>query len=388
MSFLKQTLALTASGVRGIPQRRGSSFVTVIGVTTVVGVLTSLLSIRDGATIFTGGDSPKDQAVVLSRGANGAPQSALPREAVSIIESAPGVKHTPDGRPYSVFTTMVPVDAIRRDGKRGNVYLVGFTPGTEIVQTPVKLVAGRMYKPAVHELIVSEPIRKMYKNMEIGSRIVLRGTEWTVVGVFAGSDSLGDSVLRADCETVMSAFGRNTFQQGLVTLESPAAYQAFKDAITSNPAVTMDVKTVEQNMKDNFGQLTALLSFVSYFVGTVMASGAIFGALNSLYASVDARRREIATLRAIGFSSGPIIVSVLIEGMLLALPGAFLGALVAWALFNGNVVDVQGLIFKLTVTPHLLVVSIFWALFIGLIGGSLPALRAARLPVATALRAT
>jgi putative ABC transport system permease protein len=388
MTFLKQTFALTASGLRGITQRRGSSFVTVIGVTTVVGVLTSLLSIRDGATIFTGGNTPKDQAVILSRGANGAPQSALPRDAVSIIESAPGVKHTPDGRPYSVFTTMVPVDAIKKDGKRGNVFLVGFTPGTALVQSPVKLIAGRMYKPAVHELIVSEPIRKMYKNMEIGSHITLRGTEWTVVGVFAGSDSLGDSVLRADCETVMSAFGRNTFQQGNVTLESPAAYQTFKDSLTSNPAITVDVKTLEQNMKDNFGQLTALLSFVSYFVGTVMASGAIFGALNSLYASVDARRREIATLRAIGFNSAPIIFSVLIEGMALALPGAFLGALVAWVLFNGNVVDVQGLIFKLTVTPHLLVVSIFWALFIGLIGASLPALRAARLPVATALRAT
>jgi putative ABC transport system permease protein len=388
MSFLKQTLALTASGLRGIPQRRGSSFVTVIGVTTVVGVLTSLLSIRDGATIFTGGGSPKDQAIVLSRGANGAPQSSLPREAVSVIESAPGVKHTPDGRAYSVFTTMVPVDAIKKDGKRGNVFLVGFTPGTTLVQSPVKLVAGRMYEPAVHEVIVSEPIRKMYKNMDIGSHITLRGTEWTVVGVFAGNDSLGDSVLRADCETVMSAFGRNTFQQANVTLESPADYQKFKDAITSNPAITMDVKTLEQNMKDNFGQLTALLSFVSYFVGTVMASGAIFGALNSLYASVDARRREIATLRAIGFNSGPIVFSVLIEGIVLALPGAFLGALVAWVLFNGNVVDVQGLIFKLTVTPHLLVVSIFWALFIGLIGASLPALRAARLPVATALRAT
>ena len=388
MTFLKQTIALTATGLRGIPQRRGSSFVTVISVTAVVGVLTSLLSIRDGATIFTGGDSPKDQAVVLSRGANGAPQSALPRDAVPIIESAPGVKHAPDGRPYSVFTTMVPVDSLRKDGKRGNVYLVGFTPGTELVQTPVKLIEGRMYAPAVHEVIVSEPIRKMYKNMEVGSRITLRGTEWTVVGVFAGNDSIGDSVLRADAETVMSAFGRNTFQQGLVTLESPSDYQKFKDAMTSNPAVTVDVKTLEQSMKDNFGQLTALLSFVSYFVGTVMASGAIFGALNSLYASVDARRREIATLRAIGFNSGPIILSVLIEGMALALPGAFLGALVALLLFNGNVVDVQGLIFKLTVTPNLLVISIFWALFIGLIGGSLPAFRAARLPVATALRAT
>src|SRR5262245_34945305 len=164
MSFLKQTLALTASGLRGIPQRRGSSLVTVIGVTTVVGVLISLLSIRDGATIFTGGNSPKDQVVVLSRGANGSPQSSLPREAVPIIESAPGVKHTPDGRPYSVFTSMVPVDAIKKDGKRGNVFLVGFTPGTALVQSPVKLVAGRMYKPAVHEVLVSEPIHKMYKN--------------------------------------------------------------------------------------------------------------------------------------------------------------------------------------------------------------------------------
>ena len=152
--------------------------------------------------------------------------------------------------------------------------------------------------------------------------------------------------------------------------------------------MAVEVKTSAQSMQDTFGQLNSLLDFVAYFVGTVMASGAIFGALNSLYASVDARRREIATLRAIGFNSGPIIVSVLLEGLVLSLPGAFLGALVAWVLFNGNVVDVAGLIFKLTVTPRLLTISIFWALAIGLIGGSLPAMRAARLPVATALQAT
>jgi putative ABC transport system permease protein len=186
----------------------------------------------------------------------------------------------------------------------------------------------------------------------------------------------------------MSAFGRNTYQSAQVQLESPASFNTLKDALTSNPAVAVEVRTTAESMKANFGQLNSLLDFVAYFVGTVMASGAIFGALNSLYASVDARRREIATLRAIGFCSGPIIVSVLIEGMVLALPGAFLGALVAWLLFNGNVVDVSGLIFKLTVTPRLLVISILWALAIGLIGGSLPAMRAARLPVATALRAT
>jgi putative ABC transport system permease protein len=224
--------------------------------------------------------------------------------------------------------------------------------------------------------------------MNIGNHLVLLRTEWTIVGVFAGNDSIGDSVLRADADTVMSAFSRGTYQSANVQLESPAALQKFKDALTSNPAIAVDVRTSEQSMKDNFGQLNSLLDFVAYFVGTVMASGAVFGALNSLYASVDARRREIATLRAIGFNSSPIIVSVLLEGIVLALPGAFLGALIAWVVFNGNVVDVAGLIFKLTVTPRLLEISIFWALAIGLIGGSLPALRAARLPVATALRAT
>ena len=388
MTFLKQTAALTATGLRGIAERRGSSLVTVIGVTAVVGVLVSLLAIREGATIFSGNNARPDVVDVISRGATSTAQSVLTRDALAVIERAPGVKHAPDGRPYVTASTLVSVDAMKKDGKRGNVYLVGFTPGSALVQSGVKIIEGRQYRPAVHELTVSDPIRRMYKNMNIGDHLTLLNTEWTIVGVFAGNDSIGDSVLRADADTVMTAFSRNTYQSASVQLDSVGSMQRFKDALTSDPSVTLDVRTSAESMKANFGQLNQLLDFVAYFVGTVMASGAIFGALNSLYASVDARRREIATLRAIGFNSGPIIVSVLLEGMLLALPGAFLGALVAWVLFNGNVVDVAGLIFKLTVTPRLLVISIFWALTIGLIGGSLPALRASRLPVATALRAT
>jgi putative ABC transport system permease protein len=388
MTFLKQTIALTATGLRGISQRRGSSFVTVIGVTTAVGVLVSLLAIREGANIFSGKASPANNVVVISRGATSSAQSVLTRDTLAVINDAPGIKRTPDGKPYVVATTFVSVDAIKKDGKRGNVYLVGFSPGVDIVQSNVKITEGRPYRRGLHEVTVSDPIRKMYRDMQIGNHLVLLGIEWTIVGVFAGNDSIGDSVLRGDADTVMSAFSRNTYQSATVQLESPAAFKTFKDALTGNPAIAVEVKTQEENMKDNFGQLNSLLDFVAYFVGAVMASGAVFGALNSLYASVDARRREIATLRAIGFNGGPIVVSVLLEGMVLALPGAFIGALVAWVLFNGNVVDVAGLIFKLTVTPHLLIISILWALAIGLIGGSLPALRAARLPVATALRAT
>ena len=387
MAFFKQTIALTVAGLSSLGERRGSSFVTVIGVTAAVGVLTSLLAIREGASIFNGGNARTDIVDVISRGATSTPQSVITRNTLSVIESAPGIKRSPDGKPYVTATTFVSVDAVKKNGKTGNVYLVGFSPGVALVQSNVRIIEGRQYRQGLHEVTVSEPIRKMYRNMDIGDHLTLLRTEWTIVGVFAGNDSIGDSVLRADADTVMSAFNRNTYQAAQVQLESPAAFQQFKDSLTSNPAIAVEVRTLAQSMKDNFGQLNSLLDFVAYFVGTVMASGAVFGALNSLYASVDSRRREIATLRAIGFGGTPIVASVLIEGMLLSLPGAFLGALIAWILFNGNVVDVSGLIFKLTVTPHLLQVSIIWALAIGLIGGSLPAIRAARLPVATALRA-
>ena len=388
MTFLKQTFALTSTALRSIGQRRGSSLVTVVGVTTVVAVFASLLAMSEGATIFTGAKSPRDQLIVLSRGAGAAPQSFLSRAAVLAAMDAPGVKHEPDGTPHATATSMVNVDAIKKDGTRSQTFVVGWTPGVKLVQPGVRIVEGRWYEPAVHEVVVSDPIRKMYRGMDIGDRITLRGTEWTVVGIFAGSDSLGDSVLRADAETVMSAFGRTTFQQVIVRLDSLADASVFRQALADNPSLDVEVKTIPETFQASFGQLNLLIDFLTYFVGAIMASGAVFGALNSLYASVDSRRRELATLRAIGFNAMPMVLSVLIEGMALALPGALLGSAIAWVFFNGNTVTPAGLIFKLTVTPHVVWVAVLWSLAIGLIGASLPALRAARVPVATALRAT
>lgn len=388
MNFVKQTLALTATALRSIGERRGSSLVTIVGVTTVVAVLVSLLAMSEGASIFTGAAARPDEVAVLGRGADAAPNSVLPREALNVAGNGPGVKHAPDGRPYTTASTFVNVDVIKKDGTRGQIFLMGWTPGVRLVQPEVKIIEGRWYEPALHEVVVSDPIRKMYRGMDIGDHINLRGTDWTVVGVFAGSDSIGDSVLRSDADTVMSAFGRTTFQQVLVILNSPADIPAFKQAMESNPSVDVNVKTIPETFAAGFGQLNNLIDFLAYFVGVVMASGAVFGALNSLYASVDARRRELATLRAIGFNGGPIMVSVLIEGMALALPGALLGSAIAWAFFNGHVVSPAGLIFKLTVTPHVVWVAVVWSLAIGLIGASLPALHAVRVPVATALRDT
>src|SRR5882724_5492183 len=256
MTFLKQTIALTTTGLRGISQRPGSSLVTVIGVTAVVGVLVSLLAIREGTTIFSGKNARADVVDVISRGATSTAQSVLTRDALAAVERAPGVKHT-DGKPHVAASTFVSVDAIKKDGKRGNVYLVGFTPGTALVQSSVKIIAGRQYLPAVHEVTVSDPIRRMYKNMNVGDHLVLLNTEWTIVGVFAGNDSIGDSVMRADADTVMSAFSRNTYQSANVQLESPATLQKFKDALLGNPSIAVEVRPTSQSMKDNFGQLNS-----------------------------------------------------------------------------------------------------------------------------------
>lgn len=384
-SVLRQTLLLTLSGLRSLGQRRAVALITLVSVAAVVCVLISLLAIREGTSIFR--PSRADEAIVLSRGASNVSQSTLSREAVATIAQAPGIKKSTEGHAYAYASTVISVDALRRDGKRGAVNLAGYTQGWERVDGEVKIVAGRRYRPAVREVMVSEAIRKMYRGFDIGERTKLHGTQWEVVGVFAPSDSRTDGLLLADAETVNSAFGRNAFGQVKVRLESPAAFKLFAASLLGNPVVSVEVKTASADFEQNFGGMRRLLTFVSYFIGAIMAAGAVCGALNSLYVSVDSRRQEIATLRAVGFKNGPVITSILIEGMLLALPGSLLGALIAWLLFNGNFVNSGALLFKLTVTPQLLVSGICWGLVIGLIGGSLPALRAARLSVAAALRA-
>jgi putative ABC transport system permease protein len=190
-----------------------------------------------------------------------------------------------------------------------------------------------------------------------------------------------------DADTVLSAFDRNTFQTIVVRLQSAAAFSRFRDALTSNPQLSVEVKRTKDYAHEQIKQITAILDFVGYFVGVVMAVGAVFGAVNTMYSAVDARTREIATLRAIGFGGTAVVVSVMVEAFLLAIPGALLGVLLAWLVFNGHAITTLGLTFPLAVTPGLLELAIVWALVIGLLGGLAPSIRAAQLPVATALRA-
>jgi len=243
-------------------------------------------------------------------------------------------------------------------------------------------------------LIVGKAAQRLYKGLDVGSHVTLKGTTWTVVGTFESGGNARESELIADAQTLNSAYRRgNGAQSVLVILDSAASFQTFKDSITSNPQLQVDVATEKDFGTQQSDRISKILKIVAYVVGGIMAVGAIFGALNTTYSAVSARSREIATLRAIGFGPTPVVVSIFVEALLLALIGGTIGAVIAWLLFNGHSVDTSGggfsgqLIFDLTVTPALVALGIVWACVIGVIGGLFPAIRAARLPVATALRA-
>ena len=386
MRTLRQTAALTTFGLRSIPARLGASLVTVIGIMTVVAVLLSLLSMGEGAQVWETGQTRPDRAVVLSHGALSAFASRLTRGQIAILAHEPGVKKAANGSPLVTTGWMVGVDVVTKANERGTLYLVGQT--NHHVYPEIHVLAGHWPRPGLHELAVSKVAQRLDQGVEIGDHVSIRGSDWTIVGVFEDAKGVFEQVLFGDGDTVLSAFGQDAYQQMTVMLDSPAAFTRFKQAVLADPSLKADVYTEAANRETTFRGLRGLLDFVSYFIGTLMAMGAVCAALSSLYASVDARGREIATLRALGFGAAPVLLSVLIEGMLLALGAAILGALIAWLLFSGRVINAEGLTFPLVVSAHLVLISILWALAIGLVGGLLPALRAARLPVAFAMRDT
>lgn len=388
MSLISQTVAATAINLKGLPQRIGASLVTVIGVATTVAVMISLLAIGAGLVKTANQNIKPDRVMVLPSGAQSEYAGSLSRETVEIVGRAPGVRRAADGRPIVEPLALVIVEVTRKsDGATTNLPLRGSGPMGGLIHPEIKLTEGRMFRPAVHELIVGKNVADQYRNFGVGDRVMLRGSEWRVVGAFAADGGIAENQIIADADTVLAAFDRNAYQSIEAVLTSPGAFQAFKDALTSNPQVDVEPKRSAVYVRDQLKQVTAVLDFVGYFVGAVMAIGAIISAINTMYSAVDGRAREIATLQAIGFGGFAVILSVMIESLVLAIPGALLGVGAAWLVFNGHVISTVGLTFPLAVTPPLVISGVVFALVIGLIGGFAPALRAANRPVAAALRA-
>jgi putative ABC transport system permease protein len=387
MRTLRQAWLLTVASIRSIPSRLGTSLVTVISIATVMGVLVAMLALSEGLERFVKADIDANTVVVLSRGAQSALDSSLPKTILGSIVNKPGIRRDANGKPEATATVFMFINAVNRQNQRGTVSLFSVTPEWVTINPEVHIVEGRFFRAGLQELIVSDLIRAQFRHFDVGDEVPIRGTPWKIVGAYhSTATALEDSVI-GDADTVLAAFPQATFNVVDVVLESPGAFAAFKSAVVSDPTLTAEVKTEQESSEDIIKSRRKLLDFISFFLGGLMGLGAACGALASLYASVDARKVEIATLRAIGFGGLPVVTSVLAEGLLLAIPAALLGAGIDWYLFNKHIVVAAGITFPMAVTSHLVVIALCWSLSIALLGGILPSIRAARLPVATAMRA-
>jgi putative ABC transport system permease protein len=243
-----------------------------------------------------------------------------------------------------------------------------------------------LFRPAKHELIVGKSAQVQFEGLDQGNQVSLPEGDWTITGTFESNGGINESEMIADSETVLSALRASTFKSMTVLLASPESFGQFKTALTTNPTLAVDVTRETEYLRAQSKQLNDFLTTIAYVVGGIMGLGAVFGALNTVYSAVSARSIEIATLRAIGFCPAAVVTSVLAEALLLALSGATIGTTAAWIAFNGNLHSAGSLVFTLTVTPSLVGLGIAFACVLGLIGGLFPAIRAARLPVAAALR--
>jgi putative ABC transport system permease protein len=386
MSFARQFLALLRMSLSASTQRLGSVLTILIGVTCAVTVLVSMLAMGSGARRQVMAGIHEDRVLVSSQGASGI-ESSIPRDEADTVRDLPGIKKDGDGKPLVQFHSIVPIEARRRaTGVRIFFPLVGVTGSPTESDPELHLTEGRVFRPGLHELIASLPCVRQFTGFALGDHRPIGGVGWTIVGHFEQKDSQ-QCVVLADAEILMSTFNSNTYTEATATLRSPADYPLLQRALESNPTLHLEVRHEREAREEGIKRLNALLNFAAYFVGSIMAAGATLGAVNSLYSLVDARRREIGTLRAIGFRSAAVAASILCESMVLALPGALLGVLLARALFHRMAVSPFGFSFLLDVTPRLALIGVLWALAMGLIGGLLPALRATRVPVTTALRA-
>ncbi|MGA2683653.1 MAG: ABC transporter permease [Verrucomicrobiota bacterium] len=393
LNWFSQIGSITKFGLMSLPQRRGAVAATVIGIAGVVAVLVGVLSIAAGFRQVMKISGSPDGAIVMRSGADSEMVSGLGEDETRIIADALGIARTGRG-PLASAELFVIIDLPKRStGTDANVPLRGVEPAALLVRDNLKIIQGRMFNWGKDEVIVGQGAAQEFAGLDVGSTIKVGRYQWPVVGIFSANGGAAESEIWSDAKILQDAYNRgNSFQSVSVRLNSPAAFQAFKDALTSNPQLNVQVIRQSDYYAQQSQRLTLLITILGYAIAFLMALGAVFGALNTMYSAVAARTREIATLRALGFGSGAVVVSLMLESLLLALVGGVIGGGLAYLAFNNfhtstmNFQSFSQITFAFKVTPQLLVRGIIWSALIGLIGGLFPAIRAARLPIASALR--
>ena len=391
----RQALSVAGVGISTLGQRLGSAAVIVVGIAGVVGVLVALLSMAEGYAQTLRKTGSDDAAIVMRGGSASEVSSGISREEAVLIAQAAGIARNDKGEPIASDELVVAANLPILGGgpdEAGSVQLRGVGELAFTVRPQVKIIAGKRFTPGLRELIVGRGAARQFAGLVPGQEVKLGAQKWLVAGVFASGDAM-ESEVWGDVNVVADTYRRGSSRASVtVRLTDAKAFNTFKTALEANPQLKVDVMTTADYFNKQSEAVTKMLRGIGLTVGGIMAIGAMFGALNTMFAAVAARAREIATLRAIGFSGPPVVVAVMLETMLLALIGGLIGALLAYLIFDGfgastmAAGSVGKLSFALRVTPDLLWTGLKWALAIGFIGGLFPAVRAARMPVTTALR--
>jgi putative ABC transport system permease protein len=379
--------------IRSVKARWTSTIVAVLGIAGTVGVFVAMLSLARGfrATLVASGS--EDNALIVRAGATSEMTSGVPLDSVKIIQDAPGIARGTEGplvTPEAVMMAPIPLVSTGTDA---NVELRGVSPNVLEIRKQVKIVEGRMFEGGLSEIVVGKNATNTYSGLKLGNTITLGSVRWNVVGIFDAGGSAFDSEVWGDAHLLDGAYNRpdTSFQSVTVHMNSPGDLGQLKDSVTADPRLNVDViREIDYYAKQSTN-MTTLITRLGGFVAMIMAIGAVFGALNTMYSAVADRGREIATMRALGFGGPSVVFSFLIEALLISFVGGVLGCLAVIRL-NGlttstiNFQTFSNLAFAFKITPDLMVMGVVFALAMGVIGGIFPAIRAARLPVATALR--
>lgn len=393
LNWLSQIAAITRFGLMSIPQRRGSVAATVFGIAGVVAVFVGVLSIGAGFRRAMTASGSADAAIVLRSGSDSEMVSGFSRSETRLIADAPGVARDDRG-PLASAELFVIVNLPKRStGTDANVPLRGVEGAAPAVRDDLRIVAGRMFEGGRNEVIVGAGAAREFAGLEVGGAVKVGSASWPVVGVFTANGGVAESEIWSDAKVLQDAYHRgDSFQSVYVRLASAGSFQEFKDALTANPQLGVKVLRQSDHYAEQSEAVTRLITTLGFLIAFLMAIGAVFGALNTMYSAVAARTREIATLRALGFGRTAIVLGLMIESFALALLGGAVGGGLAYVGFNNfhaatmNWQSFSQVTFAFAVTAQLLGQGIVWATLIGLAGGILPAIRAARLPIATALR--
>ena len=391
--MLSQILAVTAVNLRSIGQRLGSSSVAVVGIAGVVIVFLAVLSIAEGFRAVMADVGDPQNVIVMRAGSDTEMTSGIGGDDARIIMDAPGILRDASGAVASPELFVIVAHPTKKDASDANVPLRGISPAALTVRPDVKIVEGRMFTEGTNEIVVGRAASRQFARLDIGATTVWGRNTWKVVGIFDAHGNVEESEIWCDAKVLQPAYRRgNSYQSVHVRLATPDTFTQLKDALTSDPRLSVTVIREQEYYAGQSEILHNIIRTIGFIIAGLMGVGAVFGAVNTMYNAVATRTREIATLRALGFGSFPVVFSVLTEAVILSIIGGVVGGLAAWAAFDGyqtstmNFQSFSQVAFAFAVTPKLLGLALFYSVLMGFLGGLFPAWRAARLPVVTALR--